>query len=227
MKTLYLGLFLLLGITGVTAQTNFTFHAFGNISLVSVGDNYGKSVTKSIEGERNIYLKNSGIGYGADAQILIKRFMAGAGLNIYNIPGNNFNRVELDSYSAFGKAGYNMSSNPLLQIIPALRVGISRSTMKIPFNKDEPTLFGNTVVLEDDNFASNFIFYGGEVSITKLFGDPFGLGVGLTLFADFGLGEPDWYYNGKIVEKLDLNTFSVYGLTLKVGGGYLNASDSY
>lgn len=211
-----------------TAQAqNLGLNVTGTVSYITVSDNFTYSIKKNTESRASLRLDENAVSVGVEASAFFKSIMLGGGLHRFSINPNKDNRFGLTSYSPFGMVGYNFSKNDRTQLLPALRFGILVSNLEVPFAEDDTRMFGNALVEDGVRFRNTSLLVGAAITANRHFGNSAtGFSIGVGAFYDYAFGDTNWNKEGIVVDDLNLNAYSYYGLCLKLSGGW-NQYDGY
>lgn len=206
---------------------NLGLNVTGTVSYITVSDNYAYSIKQNTESRTSLRLEENAVSIGAEASAFYKNIMVGGGLQRFAIKPSKDNRFGLSTLTTYGMLGYNFSKNSKTQLLPALRVGILANKLEVPYVDDDVRTFGDAVVEDGVRFNNTSLFAGAAITANRHFGNSeTGFSIGIGAFFDYAFGDTNWIKEGVVVGDLNLNSYSYYGLSLKLTGGW-NQYDSY
>lgn len=222
-RYIVLALFVVASMTYVSGQ-GFGANLFISGHFVTPNDDYLSSLTESIDNDYIERIDKNGLGFGADAYLSIRKFMLGVGFQYFSFSADTSVDSEEVDFGGLGyqaKIGYDFSKSLDLQVVPAVRLGVTSNVLNAPFVTGEETYFGDYLVQEEDLFTSTGFTYGLEVGVIRHFGNRnLNFGVGISAYVDWAVGTPEWDIDGTTVNDVVGETYSIYGVSIKLGGVY-------
>ena len=196
---------------------------FFDLSYGTIGEDYIDAASDGFD-EPELKFLESGIGIGGSGKFFLNKFSAGGGGGAVFIK-SDLDWVSFNTGFGYGTFGYNLASTDVSVVNASIRLGGFGNSINLG-EQPEMTLvtqtFGDYSIVGETTLLSGSFLYGVEVDVLYFFPRIEYFVVGLSAYYMAPFTYPSWSVEGESISGIEEADFSHFGVSLKIGGGYLS-----